>query len=66
MKSFERAIYIDPRNKEAHYNLGLALAGQDRLKEALEAFEKVLEMDPEDPLARFAANLTQSRMKIAA
>jgi len=66
MKSFERAITIDPRNKDAHYNLGLALAGLDRSKEALEAFERVLEIDPEEPLTRYAANLTLSRMKGAA
>ena len=66
MKSFERAITIDPRNKDAHYNLGLALAGLDRSKEALEAFEKALEMDPEDTLAGYAADLTLSRMKAAA
>ncbi|OYV08854.1 MAG: hypothetical protein CG437_1653, partial [Methanosaeta sp. NSP1] len=55
-----------PRNRDAHYNRGLALAGQSRFREALDAFETVLELDPGHSLARYSANLILSRMKDAA
>jgi hypothetical protein len=35
---------------------------KNRYQEALRAFEGVLEIDPENSLARYAINLTQARL----
>ncbi|MCC7380239.1 MAG: tetratricopeptide repeat protein [Deltaproteobacteria bacterium] len=41
-------VKADPNNLEARYNLGIALAGMDRLDEADFAFARLLEKDPQD------------------
>jgi tetratricopeptide (TPR) repeat protein len=50
-KDFRKAISLDETSVEAYYGLGLMLKSQDRKKEAIENFTKVLEMidtNPED------------------
>ena len=43
-KDFRKAISLEETALEAYYGLGLMLKSQDRKKEALENFTKVLEM----------------------
>ncbi len=52
MKSFRRALEIDPRHALARYNLALALNRTDRTTEAIEEMKKTLAIDPraETPL----------------
>jgi tetratricopeptide (TPR) repeat protein len=47
----ERAVALDPGNKEAWYFLGRGYYTQSRIPQAREAFEKVLEIDPRDSKA---------------
>jgi len=46
MKSFRRALEIDPRHALARYNLALALNRTDRTTEAIEEMKKTLAIDP--------------------
>ena len=46
MKSFRRALEIDPRHVLARYNLALALDRSDRAAEAIEEMKKTLALDP--------------------
>ena len=46
MKSFRRALEIDPRHALARYNLALALDRSDRAAEAIEEMKKTLALDP--------------------
>jgi tetratricopeptide (TPR) repeat protein len=52
-----------PQNADAHYNKGLALVAAGRFKEALSAFEKVLEIDPGNAPAAYSINLTRNRFE---
>lgn len=45
--SFQKAIQLDPKNKDAHYGLGHIYAQQGRFAEAEEEFRQVLLIDPE-------------------
>lgn len=44
---YRRAVELDPKNCDAYYNLGIALETMNDLEGAREAFEKLLEIDPE-------------------
>ncbi|HEU4938581.1 MAG TPA: tetratricopeptide repeat protein [Vicinamibacterales bacterium] len=46
MKSFRRALEIDPRHALARYNLALALDRSDRVAEAIEEMKQTLAIDP--------------------
>jgi tetratricopeptide (TPR) repeat protein len=46
MKSFRRALEINPRHALAHYNLALALNRADRTAEAIEEMKGTLAIDP--------------------
>jgi tetratricopeptide (TPR) repeat protein len=46
MKSFRRALEIDPRHALARYNLALALNRTDRTTEAIDEMKKALAIDP--------------------
>lgn len=45
-EAFERIIQLDPNYHGAHYNLGVALAGQGKQAEALAQFRKEQEVSP--------------------
>ncbi len=42
----------DSRNASAHYNLAVALLAQKKTQEAKAAFQKVLEIDPNNEMAQ--------------
>jgi tetratricopeptide (TPR) repeat protein len=44
IQHYERAIQLDPDYANAHFNLGLALAGQGRAAEAEQHFEQALKL----------------------
>ncbi len=46
----EQALEIAPGNAEVHNNLGLALAAEGRIDEAMAHYRKVLESRPDDAL----------------
>jgi tetratricopeptide (TPR) repeat protein len=47
--AFEKAIALDPGNADAWFNKAYALAGLKRYDEAIAAFDKVKELNPEYP-----------------
>ena len=47
-----RAIALAPRNRDAHYHLGEIYRQENRIREALEMYEKALEIDPGFEAAR--------------
>ena len=51
VKWLEKAVGMDPNNKDAWYYLGRAYYTRSRLVEAQNAFHKVLELDPHDAKA---------------
>ena len=48
---FKQFIVKDPNIAKAHYNLGVGLFHLDRFYDALQEFNKAIEINPEDPLA---------------
>jgi len=46
VRSFKKAIELDPANLEFQYYLGITYARMDRNKEALEIFESIVEREP--------------------
>ena len=56
---FEAALKIRPDWAEAHNNLGIALASQGRIAEALTHFERAVQLKPDFADAR--ANRDQAR-----
>ena len=51
VKSFEKAITINPNYAEAHYNIGVALQGLGKLDEAIKSYEKAIAIKHEYPNA---------------
>ncbi|HEX3001357.1 MAG TPA: tetratricopeptide repeat protein, partial [Methanoregula sp.] len=49
VQAFEKAIALDPSNADAWFNKAYALAGLKRYDEAIAAFDKVKELNPEYP-----------------
>jgi Tfp pilus assembly protein PilF len=49
---FRRALEIDPRNSDAHNNLGLALLLQHKPDDAIAEFRRTLEIDPANEFAK--------------
>jgi tetratricopeptide (TPR) repeat protein len=47
--AFDKAIALEPGNADAWFNKGFALAGMKRYDEAIAAFEKVQELNPNYP-----------------
>jgi Flp pilus assembly protein TadD len=48
-RHLRRAAEIDPKRQDILYSLGVALEGQDRLKEAFESYTNALELGPAVP-----------------
>jgi Flp pilus assembly protein TadD len=63
MSSFIKALEIRPDYAEAHNNLGVALARQGRLEEAIARFGEALRLKPDYEEAR--TNLEFAQMSIA-
>jgi Flp pilus assembly protein TadD len=49
---FEEVVRLRPDDAEAHLNLGIALARQQRFEKALEQFQATIRLDPRNPKAR--------------
>jgi len=50
---YERALQLAPNSAEAHYNLGIILAGQKRMPDALPHFQRAAELSPQSSLAQY-------------
>jgi tetratricopeptide (TPR) repeat protein len=50
---YERALKLAPDSAEAHYNLGIILAGQKRLVDALPHLQRAAELSPRSALAQY-------------
>ena len=57
------ALFADQENAQGHYNRGNALARQGKLKEAIEAYQLVLDVNPESEDAAFNKNLLEELLK---
>lgn len=55
MDYYRRALAADPRNQDAHYNLGVAFAESRMYGEAVVEWEVVVSIDPGTPVAEQAA-----------
>lgn len=53
--SYRRSVRLDPALSDAHYNLGVLLAGTSAKEEALRAFEAALRADPKHGDAAYNA-----------
>ena len=58
---YRRALALAPRSYEAYNGLGIALARQGRTREAAEAFEKAIAIDPGLATARENLRALESR-----
>ena len=54
---FERALDIDPENKEALYGKGLAFIALGKATEAASIFDKIIQIDPKNYQAYKASGL---------
>lgn len=43
-ENFRQALTLNPRSVDAYYGLGLVLKAQDRRQDAIQAFQKVIEL----------------------
>lgn len=50
---YERAVTLAPDNAEAHYNLGIIFAGQQRLTDALPHLQRAADLSPRSSLAHY-------------
>jgi len=57
--AFNNALRIDPKYVNAHYGLAGACLKQNKLEEALEEFEKVIEIAPKSREAQYAREIIQ-------
>ena len=58
-----QAIAILPQRHNAHKNLGLALMGQDRLREAAESFRRARDLSPTDGRAQYYLAMVEERLQ---
>ena len=50
---YRKALEIKPDYAEAHYNLGIALAGRGQIDEAIDHYRKALEIKPDYAKAHY-------------
>jgi tetratricopeptide (TPR) repeat protein len=46
MENYKKAIRLDPKNAEAHYNLGNIFLSQNKFKQAIGEYEKAVSINP--------------------
>jgi tetratricopeptide (TPR) repeat protein len=46
VREYQEVIRLNPRHATSHVNLGVMLARQNRIAEAIEHFEEALRIDP--------------------
>ncbi len=63
MESYQKALNIDPKNRTALFNLGLAQLQLRRHKKAENTFEKITEINPQDLDAWFHRGLALERQE---
>ena len=59
---FQQALKINPNNEVTYDYLGTALFNLGQLPDALTAFKKAVEINPEHPLARQHLALVQQKL----
>jgi tetratricopeptide (TPR) repeat protein len=64
-EQFKKHIEEEPQNPGWHYSLGVVYAKTERWDEALEKFEKTLELDPGHEYAKFNLGVVKERSKVA-
>jgi len=62
LELFRNALRIDPRNADAHTNLGNALARLGQLEQAVEHYQQALAINPAHPQAGTNRNVVQEMM----
>ena len=62
MSQYERVLASNPMHAEAHNNLGIILAKQGRLDEAVSQFVEALRIDPDFTKAK--RNLQKAQMQM--
>jgi membrane associated rhomboid family serine protease/Flp pilus assembly protein TadD len=66
IEEFNRAIASDPASAMAHYNLGVAYGRKENSEQAIDAFKKCLELNPELSLRELAYyNLGQGYLRLS-
>jgi Tfp pilus assembly protein PilF len=61
---FQRAIQLDPKMAEAHYQLGMTLINQGKMGEAVKALETYLQLAPAGPNAQTAKDMLPELKKM--
>ncbi len=51
-RAFSEALSLDPRHQRSYVGLGLAAAGAHRNEEAIQYFDRALQLNPNDPIAK--------------
>jgi len=52
IEEFKKAIALNPGKSETYYNLGLVYEAKNNLEEARKMYEKAIEIDPNNKLAK--------------
>ena len=48
LKDFQKHLLINPNSNDGYYNLGVVLTDLDRKEEAILAYDKALDINPND------------------
>lgn len=62
--SFRTALYVDPSNADARYNLGVIAENKGDLSSALDFYQGALRTHPNDPELQEAVQAVQSKLKL--
>jgi len=66
IKKFSEALKINPHDPELYYYLGLAYEGSNKIKEAVDMYEKTLRLDKTFSNAEMRLNKLTAKMQEAA